>query len=306
MSSFLRQEQLGIHKLKMKKNKDIVKNSIQQYKNEHLKLQDDDVCVEEPLEFRVPFLLQSGITEYRTLAITMRTPGSDFDLARGFLYSEGVIANASDIVNFRYCNDRGTAGSRNSLELQLKTPLPVDSHLLESRFTTYSSCGLCGKTSIQSLELQNPPRLNEQTDVIGVKSLEQFSAKMLKHQPLYQKTGSSHASGLFDSEGNIIKICEDIGRHNALDKLIGYCLQEAPEKLANSILLVSGRASFELVQKAIKSGIPMMAAAGAPSSLAVETAKRFNLTLIGFLRGSGFNIYNAGWRLKTSEEEKNV
>ncbi|MCP3675965.1 MAG: formate dehydrogenase accessory sulfurtransferase FdhD [Gammaproteobacteria bacterium] len=290
----------------MKKHNDIITKSIQQYKKEQLKLQDDKVCVEEPLELRVPFLVQSGITEYRTLAITMRTPGNDFDLARGFLYSEGVIAKAFDILDFRYCDDRGTAGSRNSLELQLKTPVPVDSHLLESRFTTYSSCGLCGKTSIQSLELQNPPRLNEQTDVIDAGSLKQLSATMLKHQPLFQQTGSAHASGLFDTEGNLFKICEDIGRHNALDKLIGYCLQEAPERLANSILLVSGRASFELVQKAIKAGIPMMAAAGAPSSLAVETAKRFNLTLIGFLRSGGFNIYNAGWRLKTSEEDKNV
>ena len=290
----------------MKNTKDIVKTSIQQYKSGHLKLQDDKVCVEEPLEFRVPFLVRAGIAEYRTLAITMRTPGSDFDLARGFLYSEGVISQASDILDFRYCNDRGTAGNRNSLELQLKIPLPVDSHLLESRFTTYSSCGLCGKTSIQSLELLNPPILEEQTGVIGADSLKQFSAKMLKHQTLFQQTGSAHASGLFDRAGNIIKICEDIGRHNALDKLIGYCLQEAPEKLGNSILLVSGRASFELVQKAIKAGIPIMAAAGAPSSLAVETAKRFNLTLIGFLRSSGFNIYNAGWRLKTSEEDRNV
>ncbi len=294
----------------MKKHNDIIIKSIQQYKNEQLKLQDDKVCVEEPLEFRVPFLVQSGATEYRTLAITMRTPGSDFDLARGFLYSEGVIVKASDILSFRYCDERGTAGNRNSLELQLKTPVPVDSHLLESRFTTYSSCGLCGKTSIQSLELQNPPGLNEQADVIDADSLKQFSATMLKHQPLFQQTGSAHASGLFDAEGNLFKISEDIGRHNALDKLVGYCLQEAPEKLANSILLVSGRASFELVQKAIKAGIPMMAAAGAPSSLAVETAKRFNLTLIGFLRSGGFNIYNAGWRLKqrlkASEEEKNV
>ena len=155
----------------MKNTKDIVKTSIQQYKSGHLKLQDDKVCVEEPLEFRVPFLVRAGIAEYRTLAITMRTPGSDFDLARGFLYSEGVISQASDILDFRYCNDRGTAGNRNSLELQLKIPLPVDSHLLESRFTTYSSCGLCGKTSIQSLELLNPPILEEQTGVIGADSL---------------------------------------------------------------------------------------------------------------------------------------
>jgi len=178
----------------------------------------------------------------------------------------------------------------------------MDSHLLEQRFTTYSSCGLCGKTSIQSLELQNPPVLDEQQEIVDGGLLKQISSIMLKHQNLFQQTGSAHASGLFDRSGKLIKLCEDIGRHNALDKLIGYCLLERPEQLSQSILMVSGRASFELVQKTIKAGIPVMAAAGAPSSLAVDTAKRFNLTLIGFLRSNGFNIYNAGWRLKTVGE----
>ena len=282
----------------MTKKRDIIKTGIQQYRAGILSLQDDSLCSEEPLEIRVPFLTNNGEAEYRTLAITMRTPGHDIELARGFLYSEGVISKAADINGFYYCDERGEAGGRNSLALELKVPLPLDSHLLERRFTTYSSCGLCGKTSIQSLELQNPPLLDEQTAIIDGSLLNQLSAQMLKQQHLFQQTGSAHASGLFDVEGNLIKLCEDIGRHNALDKLIGYCLEDKPAQLKKSILLVSGRASFELVQKTIMAGIPIMAAAGAPSSLAVATAKRFNLTLIGFLKSSGFNIYNAGWRLK--------
>ena len=286
----------------MTKEQDIIKTGIQQYRDGILSRKDDQICPEEPLEIRVPFLTQNNQTKYRTLAITMRTPGNDIELARGFLYSEGIITAPDDISDYQYSSDRGEAGNRNSIELQLITPLPFESPHLERRFTTYSSCGLCGKTSIQSLELQNPPRLDENKGLVNAELLKQFSASMLKQQNIFQQTGSAHASGLFDKLGEMIVLREDIGRHNALDKLVGYCIKEEPEKLKQSILLVSGRASFELVQKTIMAGIPILAAAGAPSSLAVETAKRFNLTLVGFLRSSGFNVYNAGWRLKTTEK----
>ena len=286
----------------MTRNANIKQIGIQKFSGECLQVYDDHVCSEEPLEIRVTFLAANGAIEYRTLAITMRTPGNDIELARGFLYSEGVITDVNEITASRYSDERGEAGSRNSLELELKTPLPYDSLHLERRFTTYSSCGLCGKTSIQSLELQNPPRLNEDKDLVDAQSIKQFSAIMFKQQTLFQQTGSAHGAGLFDKSGKLIELCEDIGRHNALDKLIGHCLTENPQQLKISIVLVSGRASFELVQKAIMAGIPVLAAVGAPSTLAVETAKRFNLTLIGFLRSSGFNVYNAGWRLKTTRD----
>lgn len=278
--------------------KDVVNSNIQKYKDRNITLKDDQICREEPLEYLLPFEGNDESIKYKTLAITMRTPGNDIELATGFLYSEGIITQASDILGFRYSKERADAGHKNSLEIKLKTPLNSDNSKIERRFTTYSSCGLCGKTSIKSLEIQNPPRLDEQSDSVQISSLNQLSNKMLNDQVLFRQTGSAHASGLFDFNGNMLQVFEDVGRHNALDKLIGFYLRTEPVLLKQSILLVSGRLSFELVQKAIMAGIPIVAAVGAPSSLAVETAKRFNLTLVGFLRSNSFNIYNAPFRLK--------
>ncbi|PCJ47979.1 MAG: formate dehydrogenase family accessory protein FdhD [Gammaproteobacteria bacterium] len=280
-------------------SKGVVSSNIQKYKDRKLTLQDDQVCSEEPLEYLLPFENEKGNIKYKTLAITMRTPGNDIDLATGFLYSEGIISKASDITGFRFCDERGDAGHKNSLEIKLKTPLNLDDSKIERRFTTYSSCGLCGKTSLQSLEMQNPPRLDEQTGIVDIYKLNQLSIKMINDQVLFQQTGSAHASGLFDFNGKILYVSEDVGRHNALDKLIGYYLKSEPEIMKQSILLVSGRASFELIQKAIMAGIPIVVAVGAPSSLAVDTAKRFNLTLVGFLRNESFNIYSAPFRIKS-------
>ncbi len=283
-------------------NKNHTRIGIRHYSEEGVQVQDDWVCAEEPLELRLPFEAVSGEIVYKTLAITMRTPGEDQELATGFLFSEGIISSSSEILNFQYSENRGEAGRYNSLEVHLKKPLSEENQQLERRFTTYSGCGLCGKTSIRSLELQNPPTLNEQPGIADFQLLQQLSVKMFKYQKLFLKTGSAHASGLFDLSGQLIKICEDTGRHNALDKLIGHCMTKNTSRLSQSILLVSGRASFELVQKTIMAGIPIMVAVGAPSSLAVATAQRFNLTLIGFLRSSGFNIYNAAWRLKSIQQ----
>ena len=146
--------------------------------------------------------------------------------------------------------------------------------------------------------MQSPPELDEQHEVIDVQFIETLSTKMLKKQPLFNQTGSAHASGLFNYSGELIVVYEDIGRHNALDKLVGHCLEKSQDQLKQSVLLVSGRASFELVQKAIRASIPIMLSVGAPSSLAVETAKRFNLTLIGFIKANRFNVYHAPWRIK--------
>ncbi|MFT5451617.1 MAG: FdhD protein [Enterobacterales bacterium] len=277
---------------------DTITSKIQKYHQEKLTFGDDYICREEPLEYRVPFITTEGEVKFRTLAITMRTPGNDIELATGFLYSEGLIQSAQDISGFRYCDELGDAGHKNSLEIQLIKPVPAENHLVERRFTTYSSCGLCGKTSIQSLDMQNPPVLDDQNDIVELSVLNQLSSNMHSKQLLFQQTGSAHASGLFDFKGNLLHLFEDVGRHNALDKLIGFYLANDPQQLSQSILMVSGRTSFELVQKAIMAGIQILVAVGAPSSLAVETAKRFNLTLIGFLRGNSFNIYNAPFRIK--------
>jgi len=287
----------------MKKINNLTKSAIQQFSNSGIRIMDDQVCSEEPLEFRLPFYNTSGNVEFKTLAITMRTPGMDDELVRGFLFCEGIISSDEDIEDIQYCVDRGSAGYQNSLEVHLKKPLPANSQQLERRFTTYSSCGLCGKTSIASLELQNPPALNTREAILEPLILNDLLTKMLEDQTLFEQTGSAHASGLFTVSGKLIKVCEDIGRHNALDKLIGYILKRKPGQFSQSVLLVSGRASFELVQKALMAGIPILASVGAPSSLAIATAQRFNLTLIGFLRSGGFNIYHAGWRLKIAEAD---
>ena len=165
----------------------------------------------------------------------MRTPGNDVELARGFLFSEGLIQSAEDIAGFRYCDELGEAGHKNSLEIQLNTPISAESHTLERRFTTYSSCGLCGKTSIQSLEMKNPPVLDDKNDIVELSVLNQLSSNMNSQQILFQKTGSAHASGLFDFKGNLLHLFEDVGRHNALDKLIGFYLAEQPKQLSQSI-----------------------------------------------------------------------
>ncbi len=286
----------------MKKLKPLGQTGIQHFTNSGISVKNDQVCIEEPLEFRLSFYTASGNVEFKTLTIVMRSPGMDTELVTGFLYCEGIITNVDDIQKMQYTKDRGTAGYQNSLEVHLTNPLSADNQLLERHFTTYSSCGLCGKTSIASLELQNPPILSTQEAILEPLVLNSLSAKMLKEQTLFEETGFAHASGLFTPSGKLIKVCEDIGRHNALDKLIGFMLNQEPKQLSQSILIVSGRASFELVQKAVMAGIPILASVGAPSSLAIATAQRFNLTLIGFLRKGSFNIYHAAWRLKMSEQ----
>ena len=282
----------------MNQVKDGRKYSIQHYSQQNLSLTNDVVCAESPLELIIPFKGEKETIEYRTLLITMRTPGHDYELARGFLFSEGIISSSDEIISYAYSDDKGSAGYRNSLKVNLRTPLSINDHHFHQSFKRYSSCGVCGKTAIQDLELLDPPTLTMEAKTLDADSLNHFSEQMLKKQRLFQQTGAAHASGLFSATGELLSLHEDIGRHNALDKLIGQCLLDNADALKNAILLISGRVSFEMVQKTIMAGIPILVAAGAPSSLAIDTAKRFNLTLIGFLRSNGYNIYNAGWRLK--------
>lgn len=251
----------------------------------------DTLSVEEPLEIRISYGPETQKT-YKNISVTMRTPGNDFDLAIGFLYTEGIITS--------YLNIKKVYHIKMNCGLQKKNIVQVDlienftPHLMQSdrNFYTTSSCGVCGKSSIESIKtvsvfnhLENP-KLNITTDI-----LYQLPQKLRLAQSNFAATGGIHASGLFTVEGDLLLLREDVGRHNALDKLIGCALIDNLLPLNKHILLLSGRISFELIQKAAMAGISVVAAIGAPSTLAVEIAAEFNITLLGFLKEDRFNIY---------------
>lgn len=248
------------------------------------KRRSDVVATEEPLEIR----LKASGTE-KTLAITMRTPGNDFELATGFLYGEGVLGSKDDLEGVRYCVDEKAQQQFNIATVDLRGPMP-DIGGLDRHFYTTSACGVCGKTSLDQIaEVGGPPigegpRVSEEL----VLSLPQ---RLRDAQEVFEKTGGLHAAALFDADGDLECVREDVGRHNAMDKLIGWGLLEERLPFTDRIVLVSGRASFELVQKAVRAGVGFFCAVSAPSSLALDVARRFGMTLVGFLRPDGFNIY---------------
>jgi FdhD protein len=240
----------------------------------------DLVAVEEPLQIRIGD---------RDVAITMRTPGQDRELAAGFLFTEGILRSASQIADIT-SDDRGT------VTLQLSEGAGVD--FATRNFYVTSSCGVCGKASIEALLESGCPALLRGTPRIAASVIASMPDKLREAQAVFEHTGGLHAAGLFDAAGNLLRVREDVGRHNAVDKLIGWALLEDRLPLHENILMLSGRISFELVQKALMAGIPVVAAVGAPSSLAIETALRFGMTLIGFLRGQRFNVYSGNERLE--------
>jgi FdhD protein len=262
----------------------------------------DHLAVEEPLEIRLG--LRDG--GHRAISITMRTPGDDAELAAGFLFTEGIIKSPEQIKQIRHCGlkigkkngilDRAADLNSNTIRVDLAEDSSVDLKKLERHFYTTSSCGVCGKSSIDALRSEAKPIDYNGLEVTGeiVNSLPQ---KLRKAQSVFEQTGGLHASALFDANGQIDIVREDVGRHNALDKVIGRKLLDSKLPLSDTILLVSGRASFELVQKALMAGIPVMAAVGAPSSLAVELAREYGMTLIGFVRNGRFNVYCGEERL---------
>ena len=252
-------------------------------------LSDDCLAAEEPLEI----LIGSGSSSKRqrqTIAVTMRTPEQDVDLAVGFLFTEGVISDKKDVVNVQFL-------SENKLLINLSESVSFDFDRLNRHFYTTSSCGVCGKSSLEAVSTTSCFLLNPKEPVVPKEVFFELVQKLRTQQSVFDSTGGIHASGLFDIEGKLLKVCEDVGRHNALDKLIGWAFQKGLLPLKNHILLVSGRVSFELVQKAIMAGIPIVAAVGAPSSLAVELADDNNMTLIGFLRDGRFNVYSGVKRI---------
>lgn len=251
----------------------------------------DTLAVEEPLEIRV-----GG----RSLAITMRTPGHDFDLAAGFLVSEGVISTGDEFSAARYCAGATAEGlnTYNVLDVTLAPGVPAPDPSLERAFYTTSSCGLCGKASIDAVRTKSQHAVLHDPLVIEPALLATFPDLLRAGQDVFEKTGGLHAAALFDgATGELLVLREDVGRHNAVDKVVGWAVKEGRLPLAGTVLMVSGRASFELTQKASMAGIPMMAAVSAPSSLAVDLANELGVTIVGFLRGSSMVVYSRPDRL---------
>jgi FdhD protein len=256
----------------------------------------DWLAVEEPLEIRLGFS-EAGKIIHRAVSITMRTPGADAELAAGFLFTEGILDSPRQIKSVKHCGK--FPNNQNTIRVDLAEMVSVDFKRLERNFYTTSSCGVCGKSSLEALTVAGARRiLRTAAPQIPAEIIHQLPATLRAQQTVFAETGGLHAAALFDFAGNLIDLKEDVGRHNAVDKIIGKQFLAGNLPLAEKILLLSGRASFELVQKAVMAQIPILAAVGAPSSLAVEAAREFDLTLLGFVRENRFNIYCGGDRIR--------
>ena len=242
----------------------------------------DSLAREEPLEIRV---------KGESVAVTMRTPGHDEELAIGFLLSEGVIAGPSDVLEVAPCQQGEAALHGNVLNVFLAPKVGIDLAKLRRNVYASSSCGLCGKASIESVHNHFEP-LTKREPVIAAELILQLPAKLRAKQETFDKTGGLHAAGLFDDAGNLLTLREDIGRHNAVDKVLGRSMLDGNFPLEDRVMMVSGRASFEILQKALAGCVPVICAVSAPSSLAVEFARESGQTLVGFLRGDTFNVYS--------------
>jgi FdhD protein len=246
----------------------------------HARVQ-DELAVEEPLEIRV---------EGKSVAVVMRTPGHDRELAAGFLFSEGIVQSAREIFDITTCVTAEPAAKGNIVDVGLTNPGSADLGKLTRHVFTSSSCGICSKTSIETV-LARRPALSSAGLRVTAELIASLPAKLARHQETFRKTGGLHACALFSAAGELLEMREDVGRHNALDKLVGWALLQKRLPLGETILLLSGRASFEMVQKAHGAGIPVLAAISAPSSLAVALAREARMTLVGFIRGKAMNLY---------------
>ena len=262
----------------------------------------DFLAIEEPLEIRLGWDSPGGKRHQKTVSITMRTPGQDRELALGFLFTEGILHELSNIDEIKPCGPmiKGTP-FQNVIRVELKAGVPVEFQKLERHFYTSSSCGVCGKTSIEALQSQRRFQCSDRGPYFGASQIHHFPSLLRASQGIFDQTGGLHASGLFSQTSELVLVHEDVGRHNALDKLVGNAWIKQMLPLKDQMLIVSGRVSFELVQKASMAGISIMGAVGAPSSLAVELAREVNMTLLGFMRDQRFNIYNGQWRIYEAE-----
>ena len=259
----------------------------------------DRVVLEEPLEIRLNYVDGLARSE-KAISITMRTPGNDAELAAGFLFTEGIIpcpTAVTGIAAAELASDPHNASDANTVTVRLADDIQLVWPSLERHFYATSSCGVCGKASLSALQVKGLKPILRDGFTFDTTLITLLSERLRAGQAIFDRTGGLHAAAIFDESGELVAIREDVGRHNAVDKLIGAEFLAGRPSLGNRLLFLSGRASFELVQKALVARIPMIASVGAPSSLAVELAKTFDLTLIGFVRDDRFNVYHGGWRL---------
>ncbi|WP_305091913.1 formate dehydrogenase accessory sulfurtransferase FdhD [Prescottella sp. R16] len=250
----------------------------------------DALAVEEPLEIRL---------DGRSLTVTMRTPGNDVELVHGFLLTEGIVATAADVAVVRYCDgvDADGANTYNVLDVALAAGVPDPGERGRRAFLTTSACGVCGKASLDEVAVRSRFDLSDSSFEISAATLSTLPETLRSHQRVFDATGGLHAAGLFTADGTLLAVREDVGRHNAVDKVLGWALTENRVPLFDAVLVVSGRASFELAQKAAVAGVPVLGAVSAPSSLAVDLARDRGMTLAGFLRGETMNVYSGEQRI---------
>jgi FdhD protein len=280
-----------------------VEVAVQKALGDHLVPAADELAVEEPLEIRLGYMAESKRVQ-RSISITMRTPGQDAELAVGFLLGEGIVRGPQDVASVRSCGPAvGPLRLHNVVRVELRSDVGVDLKRLERHFYTTSSCGVCGKTSLEALHVNPVHELIPDWPLLSAETIHRLPRMLRASQAIFNHTGGLHGAGLFTPEGELLALREDVGRHNAVDKLIGAEVLAGRVPLRDRLLLLSGRASFELLQKAMMAGIPVVIAVGAPSSLAVELAHRFQMTLIGFARDNRFNVYSGAQRLRDATKD---
>jgi len=275
--------------------------NIQRFRRGHmLESFEDVVATEEPMEIRIihrrPGTGTTGDEITDKLSVTMRTPGFDFELAAGFLYAEGVVPSVDAIETIAYCTDDDIEQEYNIVNVTLRPFVTFDVERLTRHFSTTSSCGVCGKASLDAIHVRGcpvlPPGASVSSELVST-----LPDRLRESQVLFAQTGGLHAAGIFTADGNPMVVREDVGRHNAVDKVIGDQLLQTELPASDRVLVLSGRTSFELIQKALVAGIPIVVAVGAPSSLAVELAQDFNVTLVGFTQSGSFNVYSGSERI---------
>ena len=268
-----------------------IKYNISKLKNSKIEELKDSVSVEEPLEMRLKYKTNNKWL-IQNISITMRTPGNDEDLLRGFLYNEGIIENMNEIDSIKHQGDiSGDYNLKNIIEATINKTENLDIGKLKRDFITNSSCGVCGKASLDSIEVIKANKMDLSYPQIKEEIILRSPKLLMNEQSEFAKTGGIHASALVDNNGKVVATREDVGRHNALDKVIGHCFKNSLFDTKNQFIACSGRLSFELVQKTLMANIGLLMGVGAPTSLAIDLAKRFDMTLIGFVKSDSFNIY---------------
>lgn len=265
------------------------------------RIRDDHLAVEEPLEIR---LYPGDGQPHLQVSVTMRTPGHDFELAAGFLFTEGILRDPGQVDHINYCADHSLASPQryNIVNVFVRPGEPIDAERLRRNFYTTSSCGVCGKASIEAIQVQGICPIVDDDFVVDKEVFARLGDLLRGAQAIFNKTGGLHAAALFDGDGRLLAIREDVGRHNAVDKLIGQAFLGRQVPLSRRLLMVSGRASFEIMQKAAAAGLPLVAAVSAPSNLACDLARTFGMTLLGFVRGDRFTVYAGSRRIRRHGE----